>query len=111
MGKVFRHECMSLIWLRKQTPHLDSYRKYKGKYSPDRCFNSGYYLCGIALSDNGECKYCGSDLSNEISTCAITGSITERMKKILRHAERWTCSKSLFHCHIVSIHYSVHYMT
>ena len=57
--KVFRHEYMSLIWLRKQTPHLDSYRKCKDKYSPDRCFNSGYYLCGIALSDNGEYKYCG----------------------------------------------------
>ena len=33
--KVFRHEYMSLIWLRKQTPHLDSYRKCKDKYSPD----------------------------------------------------------------------------
>ena len=60
--KVFRHEYMSLIWLRKQTPHLNSYRKCKDKYSPDRCFNSGYCLCGVALSDNGECKYCGRKL-------------------------------------------------
>jgi hypothetical protein len=56
---------MSLIWLRKQIPHLDSYRKCKDKYSPDRC--SGYCLCGIALSDNGESKYCGSDLSKAYS--------------------------------------------
>jgi hypothetical protein len=79
---------MFLIWLRKQTPHLDNYRKCKDKYSPDRCFNSGYCLYCIVFSDNGECKYCGSDLSNEISICAITGSKAERMKKILRHAER-----------------------
>ena len=79
---------MSLIWLRMQNPHFDGYRKCKGKYIPERCFDSKYCMCGVALSSNGQYKYCGGILSKEISACAITGKITEKMRNILKHAEQ-----------------------
>ena len=87
--KVFRHEYMSLIWLRKQNPHLDSYRKCKDKYCPQRCLDSRYCLCSIALNadDQNECKYCRSRLSKAITACATTRIITGEMRKILKHAE------------------------
>ena len=84
--KVFRHEYMSLIWLRKQNPCLDSYKKCKDKYTPERCFDSRYCICGLAVSSDGKCKYCGTNLSKEISVCAITGEITKKMRTVLKLA-------------------------
>lgn len=75
--KVFRHEHMSLFWLREQNPLNDNYSKCKDNYIPQRCYTNEYCFCGIAFSSNGKCKYCQSALSKEIATCASSGSITK----------------------------------
>ena len=81
--KVFRHEYMSLIWLRKQNPSQDSYREFKDKYTPDRCFDPGYCICGLVAISNGTSNYCGSVLSKEISVSGITGEITKKLRKTM----------------------------
>ena len=86
--KVFRHEHMSLIWLRKQNPFNDIYHKCKDKYIPERCNTDDYCSCGMAFSANGKCKYCDSALSKEIAACASIGNLTLKMKDILRRAEQ-----------------------
>lgn len=86
--KVFRHEHMSLIWLREQNPLNDNYSKCKDKYNPERCCSDEYCFCGTAFLSNGKCKYCDCALSKEIVTCASSGNITVRMKAIMRQAEQ-----------------------
>ena len=86
--KVFRHEHMALIWLRQQNPFSDGYSKCKDKYIPPRCYTNEYCFCGIAFNSDGKCKYCDSKLSKEIATCASSGSLTVKMKAILRSAEQ-----------------------
>lgn len=82
---MFRHEHMSL---REQNPLNDNYSKCKDNYIPQRCYTNEYCFCGIAFSSNGKCKYCQSALSKEIATCASSGSITVKMKAIMRQAEQ-----------------------
>ena len=45
-------------------------------------------FCVIAFNSDGKCKYCDSKLSNEIATCASSGSLNVKMKAILRSAEQ-----------------------
>ena len=79
--KVFRHEHMSLFWLRKQNPLNDGYSKCKDNYIPKRCYTDAYCFCGMAFTNNGKCSYCDSALSKEIATCASFGSLTEKMNE------------------------------
>ena len=44
---VFLHEHMSLIWMRKQNPHLVKYQKSKDSYIPTRSYSAGVCFCGL----------------------------------------------------------------
>lgn len=85
---MFRHGHMSLIWLRQQNPLSDAYSKCKDKFIPPRCYTDEYCFCGIVFNSEGKCRYCDSRLSKETATCATSGSLTEKMKEILRHTKQ-----------------------
>jgi len=87
--KVFRHEHMSLIWLRKQTPFADNYHKCKKKYIPEHCYKAGFCVCGLAVNNGRECKYCNSNLSRMVTTCALTGILTDAIKTEFKKAEQY----------------------
>ena len=60
----------------------------KDKYILPRRYIDEYCFCGIAFNSEAKCRYCDSRLSKEIALCAASGSLTVKMKEILRHAEQ-----------------------
>ena len=88
MGKGFRHEFMSLIWVRQQDPFQDTYKKCTDEYIPQRCSSPGFCSCGMPLGGAGTCLYCQCTLSQEVSACAQAGKLTLKMKQILDEAQK-----------------------
>ena len=65
--KVFLHEHMALIWIRKLNPHLMKYCKSKVVYIPSRCYLDSFCFCGLPkTSQKSDCRYCDSPLMGEI---------------------------------------------
>ena len=65
--QIFRHEYISLVWLREQNPYTDTYSKTKFKYVPVRCNTDDFCNCGLSkdvLMD--ECKICSSKITKSI---------------------------------------------
>ena len=86
--KVFRHEHVSLIWLRQQSPFQDTYKKCKDTYFPQQCSTPEYCFCGMSFGAAGTCIFCASVLSQEIAACAVAGKITTKMRQILDEAQK-----------------------
>lgn len=55
---VFRHEFVSLIWLRKRGCNLASSKKCTETYIPKHFSGDPYCYCGLMLTDGQDCKYC-----------------------------------------------------
>ncbi len=65
--QIFRHEYVTLVWLREQNPYIDTYSKTKFKYVPLRCNTDDFCNCGLSkdvLMD--ECKICSSKITKSI---------------------------------------------
>lgn len=54
---VFRHEFISLIWLRKRGYNLTNSKSCNASYIPKRVSSDEYCYCGLLLTE-GVCKYC-----------------------------------------------------
>ena len=82
--QIFRHEYMSLIWLREQNPYNDSYCKTNFKYIPARCNTNSFCHCGLMKDDRmKECQICCSSIYKEIIKSVEDGSISKVLKKYL----------------------------
>ena len=67
--QIFRHEYMTLVWLREQNPFYDSYCKTPFQYVPSRCDTDNYCHCGLSKEQiSAKCKICSSDITNDIIT-------------------------------------------
>ena len=57
--QIFRHEFLSLIWLRERGYNLDSYTPSKGRYVPSRAALNNFCICGYPkLEVSDSCSYC-----------------------------------------------------
>ena len=57
--QIFRHEFLSLIWLRERGYNLDNYIPSKDKYVPNRVALSNFCFCGCPKPEVSErCGYC-----------------------------------------------------
>lgn len=54
---VFRHEFISLIWLRERGYNLTNSKSCNASYIPKRVSSDEYCYCGLLLTE-GVCKYC-----------------------------------------------------
>lgn len=63
--QVFRHEFVSLVWLRERGYNLTGSSSSKETYIPKRAFQSDHCYCGLPVT--GECKYCNSPISTKIT--------------------------------------------
>ena len=55
---VFRHEFVSLIWLRERGCNLANSKKCNETYIPNHVSGEAYCYCGLMLTDGRDCKYC-----------------------------------------------------
>ena len=64
--QVFRHEFISLIWLREKGYNLTSASSNKETYIPKRAFQSGHCYCGLQVAETC-CEYCNSPCRTQIT--------------------------------------------
>ena len=69
---VFRHEFISLIWLRERGCNLPSTKACNATYIPKRVTGSDYCYCGLMFTE-GVCRYCNHD-----NRTMITNSIEQK---------------------------------
>lgn len=84
--KVFLHEHMCLIWLRKHNPHNVKYCKSKVTYIPSRCYLDTFCFCGFPKSpEKSGCSYCSSPLMVDIAASVAAKQISSNLLHILAH--------------------------
>ena len=66
--QIFRHEYISLIWLREKGYNTNvNVSCSKLRYIPKRVADSQEFCnCGLHLSTNGQCRFCNHTLRNKI---------------------------------------------
>ena len=64
--QVFRHEFISLIWLREKGCNLTSASSNKETYIPKRAFQSDHCYCGLPVAEKW-CEYCNSPCRTQIT--------------------------------------------
>ena len=83
-AQVFKHEYVSLFWLREngcdETVHKDTV----GLYVPKRCNTSEFCYCGEPKQvAETQCTFCCDPLRGIISKCVVDGKITNAAKEVL----------------------------
>ena len=74
--QVFRHEYMTLIWLREQNPFRDDYCKSRYKYMPVRCSEDNFCYCGLPKECLGEkCNICSSSIYKNVIKSVEKGKV------------------------------------
>jgi len=78
--KVFQHEYMQLVWLRRQNPFSDCYKKGKESYIPVRILNNpDVCYCGLSKVD---CVFCESHLMRVVEASAAKGELPQGARSI-----------------------------
>ena len=81
---VFRHEYVSLIWLKKMDPCSVSYKQGQGKRSESyipksvRENDGRFCQCGLSKHNNSGCNICTSSVTNHIRESVTAGKIVKR---------------------------------
>lgn len=85
--QVFRHEYISLIWLRENGCDLVKHTLTKNKYIPARCFTPTFCHCGNQ-KPQGEAKFtfCSHLIQQTIDDCIKQGKLTAQAKSLAANA-------------------------
>ena len=76
---VFRHEFVSLIWLRERGCNLSNSKKCTETYIPKRVSDFAYCYYGLMLTDGKECKYCKHQYRMQIVNSIQQKKVTFRV--------------------------------
>lgn len=74
--QIFRHEYVTLIWLRERGHNMSPKQSRKLSYIPNRCTgNPTICYCGLDKDATAEeCRFCSHQLRNKIQTCILNNS-------------------------------------
>jgi hypothetical protein len=74
--QVFRHEYMTLIWLKEQNPFKDDYCKSSYKYVPVQCSEDNFCYCGLPKECLVQkCNICSSSIYKKIIKSVEKGKV------------------------------------
>ena len=81
--QVFRHEYVSLVWLRENGCDEIVHNETSGVYIPKRCYSNQFCHCGQPKQANDEkCSFCSAQLRRVVSACVIQRKITNDAKAV-----------------------------
>ena len=77
---VFRHEYVTLVWLREMDLYSVSYKKGQKSYIPKRVRESDdrFCQCGLFKSNNAYCNICTSTTTTHIRKSVATAKVVQR---------------------------------
>ena len=83
--QVFKHEYISLFWLRENGCDETVYKETPGVYIPKRCGTAQFCHCGLPKeAAAGKCDFCSDQLQRIVSDCVIQRKITNEAKALLK---------------------------
>ncbi|KAK2562638.1 hypothetical protein P5673_014329 [Acropora cervicornis] len=81
--QVFRHEYVSLVWLRENGCDEIVHKETSGVYIPKRCYSDQFCHCGQPKqAHNEKCTFCSAQLRRVVSECVIQRKITNDAKAV-----------------------------
>ena len=81
--QVFRHEYVSLVWLRENGCDEIVHKETSGVYIPKRCYSDQFCHCGQPKQAHDEkCTFCSAQLRRVVSECVIQRKITNDAKAV-----------------------------
>ena len=84
-AQVFRHEYVSLIWLRENGCDEILHKNTKNVYIPNRCHTDQFCHCGQPKTVNVEkCSFCLEHFRVILSNCVAQGKITNEAKAMIK---------------------------
>ena len=119
---VFRHEYVSLIWLKKMDPYSVSYKQGQGKRSESyipksvRENDGRFCQCGLLKHNNTGCNICTSSVTNHIresdcwkdcpksSRCRAFVMPTAKISVNIKFSSRWKIQYYL--CYVIQLAFS-----
>ena len=85
-AEVFKHEYVSLFWLREKGCDETVHKETNGMYVPKRCSTSQFCYCGEPKQvTEMKCTFCSDPLRDIICQCLVKGKITSVAKDVLNH--------------------------
>ena len=84
-AQVFKHEFISLLWLRQNGCDGIVHRKTNAVYIPQKCYTQEYCYCGQPkLINNAQCHFCSNLMQAIVADCVKKGKVTQEAMEILR---------------------------
>ena len=84
-SQVFRHEYITLFWLRENGCDETVYKHTSDVYIPKRCFTDEFCHCGLPKNaDVEKCNFCSDHLHQLVSDSVIQGKITNEAKAAIK---------------------------
>lgn len=84
-AQVFRHEYVSLIWLRENGCDEIVNKNTSGVYIPKRCYTPQFCHCGQPKNgDDGKCSFCLEQSRVILLDCVARGKITNEAKALIQ---------------------------
>ncbi len=82
--QVFKHEYISLLWLRENGCDSAKYKLTKNKYIPARCFTLQFCHCGqpMVREQVRSCNFCNHSFHHMINDSIKQGKLTSDAKKL-----------------------------
>ena len=81
--QVFRHEHVSLVWLRENGCDEIVHKETSGVYIPKRCYSDQFCHCGQPKqAQNEKCTFCSAQLRRVVSECMVQRKITNDAKAV-----------------------------
>ncbi|KAK2547134.1 hypothetical protein P5673_033100 [Acropora cervicornis] len=81
--QVFRHEHVSLVWLRENGCDEIVHKETSGVYIPKRCYSDQFCHCGQPKQAHDEkCTFCSAQLRRVVSECVIQRKITNDARAV-----------------------------
>ena len=85
-AQVFKHEYVSLFWLRENGGDETVHKETTGLYVPKRCSTPQFCTCGEPKQvTEMKCGFCSDPLREIICQCVVEGKITSEAKDMLNH--------------------------
>lgn len=81
--QVFRHEYISLLWLRENGCDSAKYTTTRNKYIPARCYTAQFCHCGQPkVSEQPKCDFCSHSVHQIIYDSINQGKLTAEARKL-----------------------------
>ena len=80
--KGFKHEFLSLVWLREKDSFSDIYSHSDTSFFPDNLDNDDICPCGLQVDGGDKCKLCSEESMEWIDSTLEQGQLVSQLQQL-----------------------------